>query len=350
MSKELNNLIIDNETYEIADSQARRDISLLKNRKFIFIGDSYAQGYTTNGIVESWITKTANILGLVKNSTYYSNFLGGTGFKNAVNEKTFTTLLTDLSITDKESITDIVVLGGYNDKEYDSSEINVSIDLFISTAKTNYPNARIHIGEVGWSPSYQNRQTLRTMIRDCYLNLNSRGAYYIENIQFAIHNYTWNTDNFGHPNEEGQKSIANALVGYLLTGRCSVDLGHKGSAFGGGSALVSVKNDLVHLTTRYSFLTKTFTLGYEPTEITDLFSSVFIKGANAKDIIVFTRPCILALADGKYKKTNVLFHLYDGKTYIQVKDTNDTGSAFATYNVTGIQVMAGNDVFSSYDV
>ena len=85
----------------------------VKNRRFIFIGDSYAEGWTPDGNVTGFPIIIRDSLGLTTDSNFYNIYLGGAGFGYDEGvTKAFDTLLRTISesVTDKDSITDIVCI------------------------------------------------------------------------------------------------------------------------------------------------------------------------------------------------------------------------------------------------
>lgn len=336
----------------VKDSEARKEIEKLKSKqkKYIFIGDSYADGYTANGNVESWIIKTAAKLDLTLNLTYFKSHFGGIGFVNSVDNKTFLTLLNDLNISNKEDITDIVVLGGFNDKEYTSEEIINGITNFINTAKGLYPNATIHIGEIGWSPSYTSRKKIQKMLSECYSKINILGGRFIQNIQFALHNYEWLTDDYGHPNADGQESISKHLCDYLLTDICDVELPEIEETFGNGKIYTTIKNERVYFRNLYSYVTfEPMTIDATHKEIMDS-PSKYLKGSNI-DFCTFRRKCVCALNDGKYEDAMLNFVIKNGKLYVCCFEVNSTGGSYRTIaNVKGLQIPSGSDVLNAFEV
>ena len=68
---DISKIRLENETYDIKDATARNDISSINtilnrklNKKYLLVGDSYGEGYSADGYVESWCTKFKNYLGL----------------------------------------------------------------------------------------------------------------------------------------------------------------------------------------------------------------------------------------------------------------------------------------------
>ena len=118
-------------------------VNRMLNHKYIFVGDSYANGSGSNN---GWIARLVNMLGIASGD-YYQTSMGGIGFTTTTNN--FLGILTALSssISDKASITDIVVCGGANDLSQAESTVVTNIQSFIDYCHLNYPNAIIHIGD-----------------------------------------------------------------------------------------------------------------------------------------------------------------------------------------------------------
>jgi len=198
-------------------------INNLSSRRFIFLSDSYAEGDNT------WIDKTVSFLGLTSND-YYKSAVGGAGFAFG---QTFLQQLTALStsITDKASITDIVVGGGFNDRGVATATVENAISAFVSYAKTNYPNAKVHIGFIGWS---FNSEFVSELVEHNVLNTYKQcakyGAIYIDHSDEIMHDSRlFKQESQGsrtlflgyqyvHPNNSGSMAIANCIANYVKCG------------------------------------------------------------------------------------------------------------------------------------
>lgn len=207
----------------IAIEELQKEISILKNRKYIFIGDSYASGE----IGSSWIDNCRAVLGEANTYKYAKS---GAGFTIAGN--TFQTLIEKAAadITDKTIITDVVVGGGYNDAIYsvsdDATKIRV-MNTFVQYVQNTFPNAKVHFAFIGWCIIPAN---LDKLSKECHLWLDvgngTVGADYLNNIQFALHR----TDYFKgshmnptfHPNPAGNLYLSKCMLNCLQTGSCDV--------------------------------------------------------------------------------------------------------------------------------
>lgn len=208
---------------EIAIAELQKEITILKNRKYIFIGDSYASGE----IGSSWIDNCRAVLGEANTYKYAKS---GAGFTIAGN--TFQTLIEKAAadITDKTIITDVVVGGGYNDAIYSVSNDDTKIrvmNTFVQYVQATFPNAKVHFAFIGWCIIPAN---LEKLAKECRLWLDvgngTVGADYLNNIQFALHR----TDYFKgthvnptfHPNPAGNLYLSKCMLNCLETGSCNV--------------------------------------------------------------------------------------------------------------------------------
>lgn len=208
---------------EIAIAELQKEVSILKNRKYIFIGDSYASGE----IGSSWIDNCRAVLGEANTYKYAKS---GAGFTIAGN--TFQTLIEKAAsdITDKTIITDVVVGGGYNDAIYSVSNDDTKIrvmNTFVQYVQATFPNAKVHFAFIGWCIIPNN---LEKLAKECHLWLDvgngTVGADYLNNIQFALHR----TDYFKgthvnptfHPNPAGNLYLSKCMLNCLETGSCNV--------------------------------------------------------------------------------------------------------------------------------
>lgn len=140
-----------------------------------------------------------------------------------------------IGITSKESITDIVVIGGFNDAT-DMINNGRSVDAlsnkvaeFLIECSNTYPNALVHIGMAGWCSNITNgnnyRRTLKRSIAQAYRNGNyvagKNNATYIENLEYAIHGFDCIDSTKYHPNEKGNKNIIRGIINSLYGGSCN---------------------------------------------------------------------------------------------------------------------------------
>lgn len=192
--------------------------NLVKNRRFIVIGDSYCDG--TN----SWIKSMQNYLG--KNDTdYVKSYMGGTGFAHG--NKNFLNLLQEVNATNPNTITDIIVCGGANNYHEDTNTIlngTGGIQEFVSYAKSTYPNATVHIGFIG--VNLNNNDNMPRAI-NAYKQCTKFGAKYLNNVEFILPSYTLLQSDFIHPNEKGDYQLGVYITNAVLTGSCDVNYSYE---------------------------------------------------------------------------------------------------------------------------
>ena len=204
-------------------------INLLENRinsnKYLFFGDSYAEGYTPDGNVTSWCTQVKNLLHL-SDENYYSYYKGGYGFTNGGFQSLLEKSINE--IQDKENIKYIVVGGGYNDAtSYEN--INVGMETFMDLCKSSYPNAKILVAPFGWCVEglttgvHKDQRTLNliNMVLEYQRNAVINGVGYIDSIYSALHKTDFFCSDYVHPNSNGQYNIALCIANYLKTGAFS---------------------------------------------------------------------------------------------------------------------------------
>ena len=191
-------------------------------RRCIFISDSY--GDREN----SWIDYAVQFMGLTVGN-WYKSALSGAGFKPTYNSY-FITLLRNIenNVTDKDTISDIIVGGGFNDRVTAVSEIQTAINEFCTYCKTTYPNAKIWIGAFGWSFNYEFLNELRNgRYIQAYKTCGLYGANYLSGSDFIMHStanfepegkggYTLYLDyQYVHPNDRGAQLIAACVMNNL---------------------------------------------------------------------------------------------------------------------------------------
>lgn len=226
---DISKIKIEDGTYNIKDEVARQGVASLQtprklftNRKIIFLGDSYGTGHNSinSDNTTSWVTLVPQYLG-ISSSQIYSNCADGSGFKAGL---TFKSQLESVAsgITDKNSITDIIIIGGYNDKDYSVSDIETKMAEFFTYAKATFPNADMKLACVGWSKNYDVRQAISSKVIPTYTKCGKYGCLYLTNTEFILHDYRlFSPDDF-HPSQDGQNELSSYLATAISTGSCDV--------------------------------------------------------------------------------------------------------------------------------
>lgn len=188
----------------------------------ICISDSYGLTQDGDGLYWDGIVKRA--LG-ISDANFHRSAINGSGFTDHSGQPTFLDQLTALSpsITNKNKITDIIVVGGCNDRDAAGAQILSDISAFCTYCKTNYKWARIHIAHAGriWSESELPKFAYVTVPR--YSRCGLYGARYIKGSENIMHQYSLFQADKIHPNADGVREIGIAMVEGLLTGTCEIE-------------------------------------------------------------------------------------------------------------------------------
>ena len=181
----------------------------------ILIGDSYGDGYTPDGNVTSWCTLVKNYLNL--GDSCFAITRGGSGFKNGT---TFNALLRESvgHFSDKTTVKNIVVCGGYNDANYSVNELILAIADFKTKALELYPEANVFIGFCGFNVDFAFRAKLLKACDGYVSGCEYQGVTYLTGVENAIHSDAMVASDGIHPNTWGQESLAKCITNALLCG------------------------------------------------------------------------------------------------------------------------------------
>ena len=193
----------------------------LESEKVLIIGDSFIAQYQNN-----WATKLKALMGLSNDNCVILSE-GGAGIYNVGNQDTnFLGLLQANidNITNKDKFTKIIIGGGYNDGNASNSDTLLSaIESLITYCKQQFPNAKIFLSCFGWNMRYDEtlfKSRINGIVIPCYKQASKFGAYYLSNTEFCYRDKTLYEDNetLVHPNDDGQREIAQAIYEALTTG------------------------------------------------------------------------------------------------------------------------------------
>lgn len=167
--------------------------SYLKNRKVLWVGDSYGNGWDGN----TSVTDPYYIVDSKIGWTGVNISRGGCRFgdSNTASQYKFLTLLQEYvgSHTDMDTFTDVIVIGGANDiLQNPTSDISSTIQAVCNYIKANFVNAQISIGMVARLFNTGAGSTFGhfTNIRRQYIKgAADNGAHYIAGSELINHNY-----------------------------------------------------------------------------------------------------------------------------------------------------------------
>lgn len=188
-------------------------------RNVVFVGDSYLDGINN-------VTYSDRINSNLHFNGYYKVSLGGSGFGTSCSNHYLTRLQTWIngqSAAVKNSIDDIFIMGGYNDKGSTESDIingSYGINVTVSYIKTVLPNARIWIGFIAralYSPymSYEQMNIVCTAYRKGSVN---SGVHYLEGSELCLHDYRLFGPDGIHPTATGYQILGDYLTELMQNG------------------------------------------------------------------------------------------------------------------------------------
>ena len=194
---------LNQEFFKKAFTDQEKEEFTQKNRELVLVGDSYLDGYSADGMVESWGKQLTSMTDSEIVGMYH---MGGYGFSW---KGGFAQLLPD---TEDEDVTDVLVLGGWND-HYAVDQISDGVKTFVQRCKAIYPNAKVSIGMVGYDKNTSRFD--RWKVLQAYISAAAQnGCDYIWGVEDALTDEEMSSDGY-HPKVEGQTSIAKAVDAWL---------------------------------------------------------------------------------------------------------------------------------------
>lgn len=205
---------------EIENGLLTQVVDATRTRRIVIIGDSYGQGYTPDGMVTGFPELIRQKMNLVAGTTFFNVNKGGAKFgAPAEDEYAFDTVLSGYlsSITDKHTITDIVIAGGYNDATYSNSDIADGIERTKRIIYNNFnnPSLKVWLFGLGYSAANPRR---REQLFDIYHNAYANSGLAFTSLTKTIFSSSlWASDGF-HPIADAQEVIANAIINIINGG------------------------------------------------------------------------------------------------------------------------------------
>lgn len=199
------------------------------SRKVIYVGDSYGRGRTyPNTYSISWCDQVTSRL---SPAASYNLCVSQASFAESQPDylrygRQLYDFVEQHSSSVCESITDIIIAGGYNETFAMGADILNTNTTYCAkwTAayiKQNFPNARVFIGFIGRVPvfggsnaSFDNFRDRIQKYKDIAVKYNWE---YIENCEYMAHDYTLLTNDGIHFKEAGYQQIGNRIAEYLVS-------------------------------------------------------------------------------------------------------------------------------------
>lgn len=211
---------VGNHTTEIGQLDGRVDtiedtLSLEANKRYIIVSDSYGQ---VRDNITPWTQLMQSMVGAA-NDDYYIVADGAMGFNRPGHSNMNAEALlrsVESTITDHNTITDIVIAMGANDT-LALTGLDAAINSCISYLKSEYPNAKIAIGFIG-NESAKNGGTWINYVTATKAYQNACGVNnvaYIRGGEYIMHD-TENVQSDGvHPNANGASALARFISAWL---------------------------------------------------------------------------------------------------------------------------------------
>ena len=329
-------------------------ITELKTEKYIFIGDSYGEGYTPDGNVTSWIDYTKQLMNL-SNENCYKYAVGGYGFNTTGFQELINKAVTE--IQDKQQVKYIVVGGGYNDS-WNYSAIGGNMKLFFDVCKANFPNAKVIIAPFGWcveglTTGVHAKQTFSNLIHmvlEYQRNAVINGGCYIDGIYSVLHKNDFFSSDYVHPNNNGQYAIGLAVANYLMgKGFSTVEYMNNENIFVNSTfengigvtcqciATVDNKNTILNL--KSGKITGAFTNtkldGHSI--LLGTVKNAVVSGCYNKVIIPVKG--VIKTTDNHFYDVDFTMYISNNKLYMSITKVNGTNNDFITLSFTEINVI-----------
>lgn len=332
-----------------------------RKRRYVFIGDSYAEGYTPQGNITGFpliIKSEMNI----QNADFYNIYYGGARFgASAENEYAFDTILGNAlpNIEDKETITDIIFACGYNDANANYSDINTGINRCKTLISSNFtnPSLRIYIFAIGYNAS---SMSARKAMYDRYMYCYSKAGWSFYHLTPAIcYEQWWSTDGY-HPLADAQSTIAKCIESALRGGtEITPPVIDEYATTDKGASVFYIlpKKDYFdcflhggNLSENSISLSNNISNAVEIMEITSKFP--IANDADSTKLKKYTVPAIIKMEGNTYEDVNLIIYLeqktrntYAVKANILQLNSSKNGY-LSLSNITEIQILQNSMHFT----
>ena len=337
---------------EITALDTRID-ALEKGKKYIFIGDSYIQGYTPDGTVTSWAEITASLLGLT--SSEYDVFgMGGVAMDSSNTNNYYAFIST---LDEDDDATDIYIGGGYND--INDSATQSTIKQGISNVKgivaTKYPNAKLHIAFIGGTSVYANKWKLSQKVAFYSKACNDYNIDFLTNSPYILHDYgtVFSSDGI-HPNLAGETAIGEHIANYIKYGHADVIL----DPIDINPTYPSIRTRIMNNITTFEFTGAIWSIGVTG------YSSYLCNGQTPMNIIPITQGYIVGtdaktirvpvhvvcvIGGNSFKDCSGVLAIEEGYLRLYIARINSGGNNYDTLNITSLQIFPFNHSFNSLE-
>ena len=313
-------------------------------KKYIFVGDSYLQGYTPNGEVENWGKKLANMLGLQDNQ-WKRVAKGGTAM-NITNTNNFFNLISQQ--TSDNDVTDVILCAGYNDHQDIGTEESIlsGMQQFKNKVKELYPNATLKIGFIGNTSIVQDKYGVSSKCPLYIKSCSKLNIDYLNNVEYALHNYNteFATDGI-HPNNLGEQVIAEAIYQAIKTGSAHIYRPRTPVKKAGSSFYIEQENNILKFISNSLYAgnfseAKTINMtGGNYILMYEHFDNSLAIGCGSSYLSnSATIPVFFTTTDNKTLLVNCKVTIDNGFLTLYPFALNETGSNYLNVTIKGFQI------------
>ena len=192
------------------------------SRSVLFVGDSYLTGWNGTTSVKTYSDYMNDYLHF---ANYYKASLSGCGFGTSVGNyylTPITSFVANHSSTELNAITDVFIMGGYNDKDSSVEDIiggDYGINATVTYVRNHFPNASITIGFLGralYTPVAMTFAKMQRTVKAYRKGAIQAGCKYLEGSELCLHDYTLFSADHIHPTSEGYNQLGDYLTMLLL--------------------------------------------------------------------------------------------------------------------------------------
>ena len=203
-------------------------IDAIRKKNIVLIGDSYG---TADGAYPGTPTITDTLPEVIKaylkadNDHFHYNYVNGAGFAN----DGYLNALQAIESSLDDTVTDIYVMGGWNDETtrpgLDANVVDAGMTAFKTYTSTQYPNATVHVLFIA-SGAYEDVQTnapgdgyYSTGLHETwelYSLAGRKGMAYHNDAAYVLHNSAFVQQEGIHPNQLGVMELGKAVTSIIL--------------------------------------------------------------------------------------------------------------------------------------
>ena len=327
-----------------SDTLIAEKIKNTLDKKYIFVGDSYLQGYTPSGEVENWGKKLANMLGLEDNQ-WKRVARGGTAM-NITNTNNFFNLISEQ--TSDNDVTDVILCAGYNDHQDIGTEESIlsGMQQFKNKVLELYPNATLKIGFIGNTSIVKDKYGVSSKCPLYIKSCSKLNIDYLNNVEYALHNYNteFATDGI-HPNNLGEQVIAEAIYQAIKTGSAHIYRPRTPVKQAGSSFYIEQENNILKFISN-SFYAGNFSeaktinmTGGNYILMYEQFDNSLAVGCGSSYLSNSTTiPVFFITTDNKTLLVNCKVTIDNGFLVLYPFALNETGSNYLNVTIKGFQI------------